>query len=397
MNRDQFLKSKWEPYPTAPASHQIKGRVDRLSQTYQIPEEWRTVLKPGDWISAKTEGSQITELVLLAPDLSAAGSKSVSDSVWQAHAQFQVYLRLVKDYFMKLNFHEVHTPTLVVSPGTEPYLDVFSTEFSCGRNTRKYYLPTSPELHLKKIMANRGENIFEVRPCFRNGELGALHQPEFWMLEFYRAFENLESIKQDIVGLVTYLAEKMNLSAPVRVSYKTMADLFLEKLNVGLTPQTTREDLLRLALEQKLRVDPETSWDDLFFFLFLEKIERFLPAEELLFLNKYPPSQAALARLTEDGWGDRFEVYWKGLELGNAFHELNDPKIQKQRFEQDLVRKRQLGKEPVAFDLDFLKALESGMPPSAGIAIGLERLFMALTGYREISDFRLFPVVIDPK
>ncbi|MBO9668848.1 MAG: EF-P lysine aminoacylase GenX, partial [Bdellovibrio sp.] len=99
----------------------------------------------------------------------------------------------------------------------------------------------------------------------------------------------------------------------------------------------------------------------------------------------------ALARLTEDGWGDRFEAYWKGLELANAFHELNDPKIQKLRSEEDLQKKAEAGKEMISLDQEFFECLEAGMPPSGGIALGVERLFMALTGVRKIRELSVFP------
>ncbi|RYZ77811.1 MAG: EF-P lysine aminoacylase GenX, partial [Proteobacteria bacterium] len=102
--------------------------------------------------------------------------------------------------------------------------------------------------------------------------------------------------------------------------------------------------------------------------------------------------QAALARLTEDGWGDRFEVYWQGLEIANAFHELNDPNVQRERFAEDLLKKKKMNKELIPVDEEFLQCLEAGMPPSAGIALGLERLFMAMTGFTQIADTRLFPI-----
>ncbi len=126
------------------------------------------------------------------------------------------------------------------------------------------------------------------------------------------------------------------------------------------------------------------------FLIFMEKIESQLPQDELIFVEKYPPYQAALARLTEDGWGDRFEVYWKGLELANAFHELNDPSIQRRRSEEDLQKKKDLHKEAVSLDEEFFQCLEAGMPPSGGIALGVERLFMALFDIKTIKDLRVF-------
>ena len=130
----------------------------------------------------------------------------------------------------------------------------------------------------------------------------------------------------------------------------------------------------------------------LFSLLFLEKIEQQIPTDQLTFLKNYPPSQAALARLTTEGWGDRFEMYWKGMELANAYHELNNPKIQRERSNEDLQKRQHLGRPAVDLDEQFFQSLESGAPPSAGIALGLERLFMALTDRKSLAEIRLFPM-----
>ena len=124
----------------------------------------------------------------------------------------------------------------------------------------------------------------------------------------------------------------------------------------------------------------------------MERIESQLPPDDLVFVEKYPPYQAALARLTEDGWGDRFEVYWRGLELANAFHELNDPIIQRLRANNDLKKKKELGKDLVDLDEEFFQCLEAGMPPSGGIALGVERLYMAFKNISQLSDVRIFPL-----
>ena len=227
--------------------------------------------------------------------------------------------------------------------------------------------------------------VFEIKNCFRNGESSERHSPEFTMLEWYRCFVSLEQIIQDCLDLIEALHGK-------RPSFqrKSMAQLFQEKLQFKLTPATSIDELKALAKSLGLKADSFEIWDDVFYFIFVEKIEPFLDSSEPLFVEKYPPSQAAFARLTEDGWGDRFEIYWQGLELGNAFHELNDPKIQEQRFQEDLQKKSQIGKEVPNLDPEFMQALKSGMPPSSGIAMGLERLFMALNGIKEIKDLKVF-------
>jgi lysyl-tRNA synthetase class 2 len=170
----------------------------------------------------------------------------------------------------------------------------------------------------------------------------------------------------------------------------SVADLFERHLQFRLTPQTSKEELIEVAGRHRIDVSRAVDFDEVFFFLFLEKIEPELKNYDCLFLHSYPPSQAALARLTSEGWGDRFEFYIRGLEIANAFNELNDPKVQRVRSQEDLDKKAHHGRMPIGLDEEFFQYLEGGMPPSCGIALGLERLFMALHGYKSIEEFRLF-------
>ena len=303
--------------------------------------------------------------------------------------KWSVFLKFVRRFFDSKDFLELHTPTLVTCPGTEPTLDVFATEIKIGNKSRKVFLPTSPELHLKKTLAMDFDKIYEIAKCYRNNEVTHLHQPEFWMLEWYRSFANLFSLQSDVVQLVNYLCDHFGHTKPEIKSF-TVRQLFKKYLDFDLAPSTTYEEFRNLALHHHFRIDDTFTIDDLFFLLMLEKIEPHLPANELVFVEKYPPFQAALARRDHEGWAERFEVYWKGMELANAFDELNDPNEQRSRSLEDL-QKRQ-GKNPIDLDDAFFHALESGMPPSAGIALGLERLFMALLNIKKIEDLRLFPV-----
>lgn len=340
-----------------------------------------------------TEGDVVAvvpgpEIVLLAPH-----HKSLPPRQWDLDLQTRWgnYLQALRMFFVGRGFVEVKTPTLVICPGTEPSLDVFSTELIVGSRRQKLYLPTSPELHLKKALALGADKVFELASCFRNGEITDRHQPEFLMLEWYRAYANLAAIKTDMTELVLTLAKVLSVPAPSAIRSYSLADLFQRHCGFELKPETTARELKALAEKIGVDVRSAESIDDFFFLIFMEKIESALPPNELVFVEKYPPYQAALARLTSDGWGDRFEAYWKGLELCNAFHELNDPSIQRQRSEEDLVKKNQMGKEPVPLDEEFFRCLEAGLPPAGGIALGVERLFMALIGIENISGLRLFP------
>jgi lysyl-tRNA synthetase class 2 len=368
----------------------LQARVELIRDgkllTFQIDPATEILgcLQEGDLIAITAD----QKIILLAP---AKGPLPPRNFVKGDLVRWNQYMTALREFFVGQGFMELKTPSMVPCPGTEPTLDVFSTELKVGSRHQKLFLPTSPELHLKKALALGAEKIFEIASCYRNGEITERHQPEFLMLEWYRAYNNLSAIKQDVVNLVSALAAKLARTEPKNIKTYSVAELFKIHCSFTLTPQTTLTELKDLGLSLGVDVHSAESIDDYFFLIFMEKIESKLNPDELIFVEKYPPYQAALARLTEDGWGDRFEVYWQGFELANAFHELNNPVVQRLRSEEDLEKKKQLGKEEVFLDTEFFQCLEAGMPPSGGIALGVERLFMALMGIKNISQVKLFP------
>jgi lysyl-tRNA synthetase class 2 len=240
------------------------------------------------------------------------------------------------------------------------------------------------------------QKIYEIAKSYRNTEFSETHQPEFFMLEWYRAFVGLEDIEADICDLIQFLNLKMSKTQnvqPIQIVKKSMAELFLEKLNFKLTTTTSKKELEKLACDLGL-INKERaesfSWDEIFLLIFIEKIEYQWNPEQIMIVHSYPASQAAYSRLNAEGWGERFELYWKGMELANAFHEVNDPDIQTQRFNEDLKKKKENGLTVVDLDSEFIEMLKTGMPPSGGIAMGLERLFMALMGLKNFSEWKLF-------
>lgn len=307
--------------------------------------------------------------------------------------QWQSFLERLREFFKIRDFTEVRTPTLVTSPGLEPFLDPFKTRFELGRNTRDYYLPTSPEFHLKKMLSRGWSRIFEFKECFRNNELSPHHQPEFLMLEWYRAYSPFEQMIADVRELLVFLQERFAHKRLFdKVETTTMAELFEAHAGVTLTPKSDRSELISSCRRLGVHFTDDDGFDDLFARIFLEKIEGQLGAANPVIVSGFPPSQAALARLNREGWADRFELYWRGFELANAFHELNDPREQRRRFKEFLAERARLGKPAVPVDDDFLRALEVGMPPSVGIALGVERLFLAFLGERQLAGARAFPV-----
>lgn len=396
--RNKYLSNDWQRYPQLPADVFVAGRLHQINgsrlslirhqhiieKDVQGPVDLLKILHVGDIISIDSR-NQVT---LLAPQMTELPVKNFD---WQLLAKWAEYLKLVRLFFEQQGFLELKTPQLVVCPGTEPSLEVFETEYELGSAKRKLFLPTSPELHLKKALSLGAEKIYEIAPVFRNGEKTVIHQPEFTMIEWYRAYDDLGTIQGDVEGLIRFLIQNLNCEGFKNVQVLSIAELFEKYIGFCMKPGTSLDELAVVANKQGLDISHCESIDDIFFLLMTEKIEPHLDPSCLSFVTKYPPYQAALARLDNEGWGERFECYWKGLELCNAFFELNDPQIQRQRFAEDIQKKKILNKKIIPLDDEFLKCLDAGMPPSAGIALGLERLFMALFNVSNISNLKMFP------
>jgi len=276
----------------------------------------------------------------------------------------------------------------VVCPGLEPTLDPFSVRLIKNNTETKLFLPTSPELHLKKVIAQGVTEIFEITPCFRNDEAGHQHQPEFTMLEWYRSYKKLIDLTTDIQKLIFFLTQGQEQPKFTSIS---ISELFKKYVDFDLKPHTTQKQILQLALSLNLSVSSEDSFDDIFFIIFIDKIEPHLGKSGVDFIFNYPPSQSALAQINKEGWADRFEMYWHGYEIANAFNELTCAKTQRERFEQEQKHRAELGKEFIPIDEEFMSSLTYGLPPTVGIAMGLERLFMACYNIRNIQDVRPFP------
>lgn len=417
MERSDFLSQAWPAYPVAPRGEGwVFGRYERQNNQFILhirrghrsepllfsisedlclaahPEPLRgpsalSVLRTGDWVALRPPDMQ-----LLAPNLLAEVAPALRRPLPAAVQEFARFRGELRSFMEQLGFEDFVTPSLVVCPGTEPFLDVFSTELRQGSKQagklQRLYLPTSPELHLKKALAFGVEKIYELRPCFRNNEVSERHSPEFWMLEWYRAFADLEDLKEDCRQMI----RKFWNGRPEDLVFSeiSVAELF-SQLGFELTPQTSLQELKSWCQRLGISAEHYELWDDVFYLLFVERIEPFLPSNHPLFVVDYPPSQAALARVNQKGWAERFELYWRGLEIANAYHELNDPDEQLRRTQKDLHLRQELGREDLPLDEDFFQALRSGLPPSAGIALGVERLFMAARGVRRIQDLQAFP------
>ncbi len=317
----------------------------------------------------------------------------------------------IRRFFAARDFLEVDTPALQVSPGIEPHLMAFATEVvgpDGGRVTR--HLHTSPEFAMKKLLVAGLPRIFQFAHVFRNGERSATHHPEFTMLEWYRAGASYRDLMDDCEML---LRDALTASGSAALTWQgrqsdptlpwqrlTVAEAFARFCGIDLLatapdPQRPSLDLLAAAAHRAgTAPHPGDDWEDLFFRLFLEHIEPHLGCPAPTILYDYPVSLAALSRAKPEDkrLAERFELYVCGLELANAFGELTDAATQRTRFAADRARKRALYGYDYPQDEDFLAALAHGMPESAGIALGIDRLVMLATGAASIEDVLWVPV-----
>lgn len=319
-------------------------------------------------------------------------------------------------FFAESGFLEVETPALQSSPGLEPHLRAFSTELICPNpeDRATAHLHTSPEYAMKKLLVAGLPRIFQLARVFRNEERSTTHHPEFTMLEWYRAGAGYHDLLDDLRGLFSAIAGEMDdgremvfegkhCDPRVDLQVTTVADAFGEHAQIDLL--ATIDDpanpdprpLAELAAELGFRCAHDDRWDDVFFRIFLDRIEPKLGIDRPTVLTDYPACMAALARIKPEDprLCERFEVYVCGLELANAFGELTDAEEQRRRFVADLaLRQSRYGDTP-PIDEDFLAALDHGMPHAAGIALGFDRLVMLATGSASVEDV-LWAPVFDP-
>ena len=283
-------------------------------------------------------------------------------------------LRAVRTFFYSNDFIEVETPVRIPAPALETHID--------APPSGRAWLRASPELHMKRLLAAGCTRIFQIGPCFRSGECGSRHNPEFTMLEWYRTDADYTDILRDTEALVAHVFQ--SITGQTSFTYRdTAIDLALP-----WHCHTVRDAFLKWA-----DWDPVADWDpDRFDVDLIEKVEPALPLDRPCLLTDYPAPAASLARLkpTDPRVAERWEVYMGGLELANAYTELCDPAAQRARFLEAAEERRALGKEIYPLDEAFLAALESGMPPCGGIALGIDRLVMLACGATNIADARLF-------
>jgi len=297
-------------------------------------------------------------------------------------------LAAVRAYFAGEGFLEVETPLLVPSPGLEIHLDAVRAGDG--------YLITSPEYQMKRLLAGGFERIYQVCKCFRGNEHGPHHSGEFTMIEWYRAYASLDRIIADTERLVAAVFAALG-STLIDVTppwpQKTVRDAMREWAGVEVIGDEPASDLIAKVRAAGIEVDDHAAWDDAFFAAFLARVEpKIASLTRPLILRDWPAPLAALARRRDDDplTALRFEAYLGGIELANAFDELVDPVEQRARFEDDLRIRRARGRAEYPVDDKLIAALAEGLPPSAGIALGFDRLVMVATGARSIDQVLTF-------
>jgi lysyl-tRNA synthetase class 2 len=316
----------------------------------------------------------------------------------------------LRNWFAVHDFVEVETGALQVSPGNETHLQAFAADLiGPGGESRELYLRTSPEFACKKLLAAGETRIVEFARVFRNRERGALHHPEFTMLEWYRAHEPYETLMDDCAGL---LAETARAAGTAQFVYRgravdpfaaaervTVADAFSRHAGIDLlaTVRDGKGDRAALgaqAVKARIAIADNDNWADIFSRILVERVDPHLGIGRATILYEYPLPLAALARAkpASDKVAERFELYACGVELANAFGELRDTAEQRARFEAAMTEKEGLYGERYPIDEDFLAAL-AGMPPASGIALGFDRLLMLATGAQRIDQVIWAPTV----
>lgn len=315
----------------------------------------------------------------------------MTSAMWQPSATLEnlqaraKIIANIRQFFIERDVLEVETPLLSHATVTDPHVIGIPAICKIDQQEKIFYLQTSPEYAMKRLLAAGSGSIYQISKAFRQGDLGRLHNPEFSILEWYRVGFDHHALMHEMDELLQLILK----TAPAeRV---TCAEIFEKYLHVDLHTASISE--LAVVAQQNTNFEGEFSdrnaWLDL---LFTHCIEPQIGKERPLFLYDFPVSQAALAkiRLEEPPVASRFEVYFKGIELANGFHELQDAGEQQARFENDLVYRTQNQLVDVPFDENFLAALQHGLPDCAGVAVGIDRLVMLALQAEKIADVLSF-------
>ncbi|VAW64620.1 Translation elongation factor P Lys34--(R)-beta-lysine ligase [hydrothermal vent metagenome] len=295
-------------------------------------------------------------------------------------------LQSLRAFFAEREVMEVETPVLSPSAITDPQLQSFSTQI----NQRDYYLHTSPEFYMKRLLASGSGDIYQVARVFREDETGRYHSPEFSLLEWYRTGFDHHRLMGEVEDFLAVLFEDETLKIK-RLSYQQAFEqaLQIDPLEADLAALKQCVQRLNIEIPRGMETDAKDVWLD---WLMVDKVAPRFAQNGFTFLYNYPASQAALARLDAEDprVANRFELFYGELELANGFYELSDATEQLQRFNNENRMRHQRGRKIMPVDYALIAALDAGLPDCAGVAIGLDRLLMLLTQSGRIQNVMAF-------
>ena len=317
-------------------------------------------------------------------------------------------VQALRDFFIQKDFHEVETPTLLPKIPIEPNLYPLKTHWS--HKNADFYLPTSPESSLKKLIAQGIGNCFAISKVFRDLEdIGPTHNLEFSMLEWYEMDKNYLDIAQTTQKLVLDIyhgiLKKQGKSTTNILKYQgididltppwhffTLQELFQKYANMDLSKNLTTSEIITTAKSKGYNIDNITTWEPLYTQIFINEIESKLPQDKPVFILDYPTqlSPLCLPCPNQPGFSQRFEFYIGGMEIGNAYTELNDSQILKENFETETKFRQDNDLPTHPYDQEFIDACGK-LPPCAGIGLGIDRLAMLFADTAQIEDVIYFP------
>lgn len=283
----------------------------------------------------------------------------------------------IRQFFAARGVLEVHTPTITEAGITDLHIE--SIALADGR-----FLRTSPEYAHKRLLSAGAGDIYELGPVFRAEESGRLHREEFMLLEWYRLGWRWRALAEEVLALIF----KMTARTDWRIEFVTWGCFF--KRETGINFEHAGETDLRDAAPG---APDELDLPELLDWVFASRLQPALPENQLTVVHDFPACQAALARLKPDQpqWAERFEVFAGPMELANGYRELTDPIEQRRRFDADNRRRRAMGRAPMPIDRALIQALERGLPPCSGVALGVDRLIMLACDIDNIAQVRPFP------
>ncbi len=293
---------------------------------------------------------------------------------------FSEFLYQIRTFFREKNFLEVETPLLNPYTTPEPYIDSFSVE-------KEFYLITSPEFNLKIFLSLYKRNVFQICHVFRKGDKSPIHKNEFLMLEWYHLGFDERDLILEIIELLKYISQTFSVFDQNLVfSVKSCKEIFYEYLQTDYT----RENLIEIIqanqlVERKNFKDLHNeTYDNLFYIVFLNLIEPKLYTSEPLFITNYPKELRGYSKLKNQTESTRFELYWKGIEIANGYNEITNLEEQYREFQSQFQRRLEFNKPIYPISKTFLESFP--LPECSGVAIGLERLFMAFRNLKSISE-----------